>query len=88
MIHHAGRDPRGRTPRQERRRRGDPVEPGHHDVGDDHIGADLVLGREERPPITDRRDDVEFGLEQAAQLFGDPGVIFGQQDPRSIHGRP
>jgi hypothetical protein len=24
-----------------------------HDVGDDHIGADLVLGRQERPPITD-----------------------------------
>ena len=32
------------------RSRDDPIELGHHDVGDDHVEADLVLRREERIP--------------------------------------
>ena len=85
VMHRDEHDPRFRPPREEHRRRGNPVEAGHHDVGDDHVGADLVLGRQERPPITDCGNHVEVALEQPAQLFGDPGVILGQQDPRPIH---
>jgi hypothetical protein len=46
--------------------------PGHPDVGDHHIGADLVLRREEPAPIPDRGDLIEFRLDQSARLSSDP----------------
>lgn len=77
--------PRTRTSRQECPRRGNPVETGHHDVGDDHVGMDGVRRSQQGVPVTDHRDDVELRLEQLAQLFGDPRVILGEQDSRPAH---
>ena len=48
-------------------------------------GRGVVRRPEQGVPVRDRGDDVELRLEQLSQLFGDPRVVFGEQDPWSIH---
>jgi hypothetical protein len=70
-------DPRARPSRAERNCCGDPVETGHHDVCDDHVGPGIVRRPEEGVPVRDRGDDVELRLEQSSQLFSDAPAVFG-----------
>ncbi len=76
-----------RACRQDRGGRGDPVETRHDDVAHDHVGAGGLYRANQRVPVSDRDDDVELWREHVAQLCGHAGVIFGQHDPRTVHGR-
>ena len=62
----------------------EPVEQRHADVHDDELGLQLCGGFQQRPPVRDRADDIEFGLQQMLQRFGHQHVIVSEQDPRDV----
>ena len=71
-------------------RRLDAIEQRHRDIHHHYVGALLLAGLQELAAIFGRPDQVELGLQQAADAFGHDLVIVGQQDSRSpvfvVHG--
>ena len=63
----------------------DAVDPGHRDVGDDHVGRESLRCLHQGVTILDRRNDVEFRPEELAQPFRRVRVVFGQQQSWAVH---
>ena len=63
----------------------DAVDPGHGDVGDDHVGRESLRRLHQGVTILDRRNDVELRPQELAQLFRRVGVVFGQQQSWAVH---
>ena len=61
-------------------RRLEPVEHGHRDVEDDHVGVKLAAGFDSRPSFGGRRDHVELEFEQSDDPRARLGVIVRYDD--------
>ena len=61
----------------------DPVELGHHDVGEQQVEIDAVLASvERRRAVADRIDDMPGALQPARQESAHLIVVFGEEDAR------
>jgi hypothetical protein len=66
--------------------RGDSVQDGHGDVGDDDVGTKLRGRVKQGLAVRDDGDNLELRFEDGAQLLGNLGVIVRQQDSWAPHG--
>ena len=62
------------------------AEPGHREVGDDHVGSKPLGRLDEEVSVADRADDVEIVLsEQSGQALRDEHVVVGEKDGVAMH---
>jgi hypothetical protein len=63
----------------------DAVQERHRYIDHDDIRVMPGGCGEERPAVSDRANQIELSLENAAQTFDDDAMIVGEQKPRLAH---